>query len=136
MLTILGPAMLPSKVGIDFYFHFIFREERNINVWLPLTCPYPLLGTWPATQTCALDWESSWRPFVSQAGSQSTKPHNPGCQHFFLLLTISQYVFHGNSDLPTQSLVSLLSVTQRKVGVVPSFISLFHIFSHHLALSA
>ena len=26
--------------------------ERNINVWLPLT--YPLLGTWLATQACAL----------------------------------------------------------------------------------
>ena len=26
--------------------------EKNINVWLPLPCP--LLGTWPATQACAL----------------------------------------------------------------------------------
>ena len=37
---------------------FVFRErekekeERNINVCLPLACP--LLGTWPATQACAL----------------------------------------------------------------------------------
>ena len=31
------------------------KEERNINVWLPLMCL--LLGTWPATQACALDWE-------------------------------------------------------------------------------
>ena len=29
------------------------KEERNINVWLPLT--HPLLGTWPSTQACALD---------------------------------------------------------------------------------
>ena len=43
----------------DFYL-FISREregkekerQRNINVWLPLTCP--LLGTWPTTQACAL----------------------------------------------------------------------------------
>ena len=27
-------------------------RERNMNVWLPFTCP--LLGTWPATQACAL----------------------------------------------------------------------------------
>ena len=27
-------------------------RERNITVWLPLTCP--LLGTWPATQACVL----------------------------------------------------------------------------------
>ena len=27
-------------------------RERNISVWLPLTCPQ--LGTWPTTQACAL----------------------------------------------------------------------------------
>ena len=34
---------------------FIFghrRRKRNVNVWLSLK--HPLLGTWPATQTCAL----------------------------------------------------------------------------------
>ena len=45
-----------------------FLEERNINVWLPLV--RPLLGTWSATQTCALDWESNQQPFDSQAGTQ------------------------------------------------------------------
>ena len=49
------------------FYLFIFREgerrekerERSINVWLPLTCL--LLGTWPATQACALtgNWTSS-----------------------------------------------------------------------------
>ena len=28
------------------------ERERNINVWLPLA--YPVLGTWPTTQACAL----------------------------------------------------------------------------------
>ena len=28
------------------------EEEKNINVWLPLTRPLP--GTWPETQACAL----------------------------------------------------------------------------------
>ena len=28
------------------------ERERNIHVWLPLTCPQ--LGTWPTTQACAL----------------------------------------------------------------------------------
>ena len=28
------------------------ERERNISVWLPLTCP--LLGAWPTTQSCAL----------------------------------------------------------------------------------
>ena len=28
------------------------ESTKNINVWLPLTCP--ALGTWPTTQACAL----------------------------------------------------------------------------------
>ena len=28
------------------------EKERNINVWLPPSCPQ--LGIWPATQACAL----------------------------------------------------------------------------------
>ena len=43
----------------DFIYLFLERgegreeeRERNINVWLPLV--RPLLGTWPATQACAL----------------------------------------------------------------------------------
>ena len=51
-------------------------RERNINAWLPLK--HPLLGTWPPTQAGTLDWESSQRPFGSQAGTQSTEPHQPG----------------------------------------------------------
>ena len=48
--------------------------ERNINVWLPLV--RPLVGTWPAIQ--AHDWKSKQQPCGSQAGAQSTEPHQPG----------------------------------------------------------
>ena len=50
-----------EKIFEDFIYLFTYlftgegkekERERNINVWLPLMCP--LLGTWPATQTCAL----------------------------------------------------------------------------------
>ena len=34
------------------------ERERNINVWLPLACP--LLGTWLATQACALSGNQTW----------------------------------------------------------------------------
>ena len=44
----------------DFYL-FIFKEE-NINVWLPLECS--LLGTWPATQACALTGNRISAPLV------------------------------------------------------------------------
>ena len=41
----------------DLFIYFRDRgreeeRERNINMWLPFACP--LLGTWPATQACAL----------------------------------------------------------------------------------
>ena len=50
--------LLQKSFFKDFIYLF-FRErrregenrKRNINVWLPLTCP--LLGTWPATQAYA-----------------------------------------------------------------------------------
>ena len=50
---------------------FLYRGERkkkdmekNINVWLPLA--RPLLGTWPATQVCALTGNQTGNPLVSR----------------------------------------------------------------------
>ena len=37
-------------------------------------------------------WESNWRPFGSQANTQSTEPHQPGLminKYFHLFITIS-----------------------------------------------
>ena len=45
-------------------------------MWLPLV--RPLLGTWPATQACALTVNPINHPFGSQAGAQSPEPHQPG----------------------------------------------------------
>ena len=36
--------------------------EKNINVWLPLT--HSLLGTWPATQACALTGNQTSDPLI------------------------------------------------------------------------
>ena len=38
------------------------KEERNIHVWLLLTCP--LLGTWPATQACGLTGNQISDPLI------------------------------------------------------------------------
>ena len=38
------------------------ERERNIDVWLPLT--WPPLGTWPATQACALTGNQTGKPLV------------------------------------------------------------------------
>ena len=52
-----------------FVYLFLEREEgrekgraRNISVWLLL--PYPLLGTRPATQACALTGNRTSNPLV------------------------------------------------------------------------
>ena len=55
--------VLPVHLEMIFFLRFIYlflereegrekEEERNISVWLPLV--YPVLGTWAATQACAL----------------------------------------------------------------------------------
>ena len=62
--------LLTSWSFLKRFYLFIFREgegkekerERNINVWLPLACP--LLGTWPATQACALTGNQTGDPLV------------------------------------------------------------------------
>ena len=52
------------------------------NVRLPLLCP--LLGTWPTIQACALTGNGTSHPCLgSQAGAQSTEPHQP---ELFLLI--------------------------------------------------
>ena len=64
----LSQPLLPVWMNVSFLFlkeDFIYlllergREgvrEGNISVWLPLM--RHSLGTWPTTQSCALDWES------------------------------------------------------------------------------
>ena len=62
--------LLTSWSFLKRFYLFIFREgegkekerERNINVWLLLA--QPLLGTWPATQACALTGNQTGDPLV------------------------------------------------------------------------
>ena len=46
----------------------------------------PQPGTWPANQAYALNWELNWRPFILQAGAQSTEPHQPGLEHLYIAI--------------------------------------------------
>ena len=64
------PVFFFKKYFLYLFFELRGRKEKeretNINVWLPLV--RPLLGTWPATQACALTlgiepvtlWFSGW----------------------------------------------------------------------------
>ena len=67
-----------------YFFNFIYlflergegkekERERNINVWLHLMSP--LLGTWLATQACALT--GNWTGDLS-VHKQELNPHQPG----------------------------------------------------------
>ena len=79
-----------------WYYLFIFREgkggrkrERHINVWLPLVCP--LLGTWPATQACALTEHRTGDPLVRRMALNPLSHTSQGLW-LFLILTCG-YVF-------------------------------------------
>ena len=84
------PSLMPTHTQTCIFVIYLFilergegREkdrERNINVWLPLECP--ALGTWPATQACALtgNWTGDplvYRPAVNPLSysSQGTNIH-------------------------------------------------------------
>ena len=73
LLCVNWSPVLPKLVTFfflkDFIYLFLEREEgrekereRNVNVWLPLT--WPPLGTWPATQECALTGNQTGDPLV------------------------------------------------------------------------
>ena len=80
-------------LSLKKYFIYLFLEkgrekdrERNVNVWLPLMCPQ--LGTWPATQACALTEKYNQQPFGLQAGALSIEPQQPGLYFIILILGI------------------------------------------------
>ena len=44
------------------------------------------------------DWESNRRPFGSQAGTQSTEPHQPGLRSIYLPLPLSIFLGAPKED--------------------------------------
>ena len=58
-----------GQKNFNVFKDFIFLDrgegrERNITVWLPLTCP--LLRTWPATQACPLTGNWTSNPLIGR----------------------------------------------------------------------
>ena len=73
------------------YFTYLFLErgegkekerERNVNVWLPLT--WPPLGTWPATQACALTGNRTSGPLVHRLVLNPLSHTSQGCNMVFI----------------------------------------------------
>ena len=69
---IFGGYISYSFLVKDFIYLFLERGEgrekerkRNISVWLPLA--HPQLGTWRATQACALTGDQTGDPSVSRS---------------------------------------------------------------------
>ena len=52
------------------------REEKKYRC--VVASHGPLVGDLAQNPGTRPDWESNWQPFGSQAGAQSTKPHEPG----------------------------------------------------------
>ena len=70
----------------DFIYLFLEKgrekeRETDINVWLPLT--YPLLGTWPSTQACALTGNGTGDPLVSRQAVNPLSHTSQGSAFFF-----------------------------------------------------
>ena len=55
-----------------------------MNAWLPL--PRPLLGTWPATQACALIGNGKGDPLVCRLALNPLSHTSQGSNQVFLLL--------------------------------------------------
>ena len=56
-----------------------------------VACRTPLLGTWPATQACALTGNWTGDPLVHRPRTQSTEAHQPGLKIFFKLKFFQEY---------------------------------------------
>ena len=59
------------------------EEERTINVWLLLM--HPILGTWPATQACALSGNQTGNPLVCRLALSLPSHASQGGAEKFLL---------------------------------------------------
>ena len=56
-------------------------------------CPRaPPTGDLPCNPGRCPDWESNQQPFSSQAGTQYTEPHQPGCLSQVLLSQIPSFI--------------------------------------------
>ena len=66
----------------DFIYLFLERGSEGEREGEKHQCVFasctPLTADLAHNPACALHWESNQRPFGSQAGTQSTEPHQPG----------------------------------------------------------
>ena len=104
---------LKNACSLSFFLRFyLFPErgerreterERNINVWLPLTCPTP--GNLACNPGMCPDWELNQQPFSLQANTQSTELHQSGLFYTSLNYTMYYFLCKSKNDIyPVQEL--------------------------------
>ena len=83
----MSPDLSEARVQ-TLYFYFYRGEgrekerERNVNMWLPIRGPPT--GDPAHNPGMCPDWEWNRRRFGSQAGTQSTEPHQTGPEYKLL----------------------------------------------------
>ena len=70
------------------------ERERNLNVWLPLM--HPQLGTWPATQACALTGSQTSDPLVHRPALNSLSHTSQGSFPFLLFFNKKWHPLYTN----------------------------------------
>ena len=87
------------------FYLFIFRgerrekhRERNFNEWLSLALP--LLGTWPATEACALSRNQNSEPLLHRP---ELNPHQPETLCVFFTQISNHHLWYIPLDSTTSS---------------------------------
>ena len=75
------------------YFSYLFfrerereREREGEKHQCVVASHTPQTGDLARNPGMCPDWELNWRPFGSQAYTQSTEPHQPGLEIFLIIL--------------------------------------------------
>ena len=128
------------------YFIYLFLEigegrekerKRNINVWSSLT--WPPLGTWPATQACALTENWTGDPLVHRTALNPLSHTSQGCFFsFFLFLFLFFLVVDASPCNPPISESFCLRLCRPVksdsffTGAQPHLLALLYVFCAHL----
>ena len=85
------------------------ERERNINVCLPIV--HPLLGTWPATQACALTGNQNINALVHRLPLSPLSHTSQGKYTYSLIRSfISRIIFFRPTQISTQKVYAIILV--------------------------
>ena len=80
----------------DFIYLFLEgkgRRKRGRETSIVVASCMPTTGDLPYNPDMCPDWELNRQPFGSQAGTQSTEPHQPGLNVLFCLFVFLDFIY-------------------------------------------